>query len=63
MEEIDPIEYLRRVVQVHGSQRRAAEAMEISEPYLSDLLHGRRECSKVILQRLGLRRIVVRVDR
>jgi hypothetical protein len=59
MKEIDPLERLRRFVGEHETQRAAADALGISGPYLSDLLNGRREFSEPILQKLGLRRVVV----
>jgi hypothetical protein len=59
MKQIDPLERLRAFVAKYPSQAKAAAALEISGPYLSDLLSGRREISDAILGRLGLRRIVV----
>jgi transcriptional regulator with XRE-family HTH domain len=43
-----------------GTQEKAAQELGISQTYLSDLLHGRRNPSDAILRKLGLRRIVVR---
>lgn len=42
------------------TQGEAAEALEITPAYLSDLLNHRRDISDNILARLGLRRIVVK---
>lgn len=61
MKEIDPLDSLRRFVAKHKTQGEAADALEISGAYLSDLLKGRREFSPAILERLGLRRAVVEV--
>ena len=57
MREIDPLERLRAFVAKHSNQKDAAAALEISGPYLSDILKGRRDFSPAILERLGLRRI------
>jgi transcriptional regulator with XRE-family HTH domain len=43
-----------------GSQKAAAEALGISQAYLSDLLNSRRNPSPAILDKLGLRETVVR---
>jgi transcriptional regulator with XRE-family HTH domain len=59
MKEIDPLERLKRFVGEHETQRAAADALGISRPYLSDILNGRREFSDPILDKLGLRRVVV----
>ena len=59
IKEIDPLETLRAFVSKHETQGAAADALEISGAYLSDLLKGRREPSPAILEKLGLRRIVV----
>ena len=59
LREVDPVERLRELVGRHDTQREAAAALAISGAYLSDLLNGRREFSPAILERLGLRRIVV----
>jgi plasmid maintenance system antidote protein VapI len=60
-QQINPAERLQAFVAKYPTQRSAAEALEISGPYLSDLLSGRREISDAILARLGLGRIVVEV--
>jgi len=59
MKEIDPLEALRRFVSKHKTQRAAADALGVSRPYLSDILNGRRDFSDPVLERLGLRRVVV----
>jgi transcriptional regulator with XRE-family HTH domain len=59
MKEIDPLARLQAFVAKHPTQGAAADALEISGAYLSDLLKGRREPSPAILERLGLRRVVV----
>lgn len=59
MKEIDPLVALKRFVGEYETQGAAADALGVSRPYLSDILNGRREFSDAILQKLGLRRIVV----
>jgi len=59
MKEVDPIQVLRAFVQKHGSQAAAARRLNISEPYLCDLLYGRRAVSENIQKKLNLRTIVV----
>ena len=58
--EIDPLEALRTFIAKHGNQRKAAKALGISEPYMTDLVHGRRRVSDSLLEKLGLRRTIVR---
>ena len=57
--EIEPREALRKFVALHATQREAALALGIGESYLSDLLLNRRDFSDAMLEKLGLRRIVV----
>jgi len=52
MKEIDPLARLQAFVAKHPTQGAAADALEISGAYLSDLLKGRREPSPAILERL-----------
>jgi plasmid maintenance system antidote protein VapI len=56
----DPIKALRRVVDACVTQRAAAKKLGISEPFMSDLLRGRRTFSDRMLAKLGLRRDVVK---
>jgi len=57
---MDVIQVLEREVRKAGSQKEAAEALEISAQYLNDLLQGRREFSDNVLKKLGLERRIVR---
>lgn len=41
-----------------GSQRALAKELGVSEPYLSDVINGRRDPGPKILKALGLERIV-----
>ncbi len=57
---VDPIEALRAFVATHQTQRQAAAALGISQAYLSDILNERRDVSETVLEKLGLKRIVVK---
>lgn len=59
MKEIDPLKTLQAFVEKHKTQAAAAEALGVSRPYLSDIINGRRDFSDPVLERLGLRRVVV----
>jgi len=56
---VNPIRVLERFVANYTSQREAATVLNIGESYLSDLLRGRRDCSRQILSKLRLRRVIV----
>lgn len=60
--ERDPLAELKRIVATHETQAAAADALEISESYLSDLLAARRDFSDKMLEKLGLRRAIVRAS-
>lgn len=49
---------LKRRIGIEGSQKAAAEVLGISEQYLSDILHGRREVSANVARAMGFERIV-----
>lgn len=51
---------LRAQVKVSGNQKRAAEALGISPQYMTDLLKGRRMAGDNLLEKLGLRKKLVR---
>lgn len=59
MKAVNEADRLRAFVERYDHQKDAAEALEISGPYLSDLLKGRRPFSARMLEKLGLRQIVV----
>ena len=61
--DIDAVVRLRALADKLGSQREAAQALEVSEPYLSDILRGRRRVSDAMLAKLGLRRTVIEVGK
>lgn len=50
--------FLRGAVRVIGTQRAAAHRWRVSEAYLCDVLHGRRQPGPKLLKALGLRRHV-----
>lgn len=52
---------LARHVKRAGNQKEAAKALGISAQYLNDLIQGRREPSDAVLEKLNLRRVIVRV--
>ena len=51
---------LHRFVAQHGSQRKAATALGVSNTFISLVLSGRRAVSPRILKALGLERGIVR---
>ena len=55
---IEPVEVLRAFVAEHGTQTAAAQALGISEPYLSDMLKGNRAVAESTLTKLGLQKLV-----
>lgn len=57
--ERDALAALVALVETHGSQTAVAQRMNVSIPYINDLIHGRRSFSDAMLERLGLRRVVV----
>jgi len=48
-----PIEKIKQMVDKLGSQKEVAKVLNISEPYLSDILKGKRSISKRIADALG----------
>jgi hypothetical protein len=57
---MDVIRELQKKVKKAGSQKELASALGISSQYLNDLLQGRRNASDNILDKLGLKRVVVK---
>jgi len=56
--EYDPIQLLKYEVKKAGSQKAVALAAGVSQPFLCDVLKGRRECTGKLLAYLGLKRLV-----
>jgi plasmid maintenance system antidote protein VapI len=57
---LNPTWELRRFCDTFRTRADAAKALGISAPYLSDLCNGRRDVTDELLEKLGLRRIVVK---
>lgn len=57
------IEKLEQMIETHGSQIAVAEALVISESYLSRVLSGRTEPGKKILDAIGFEKVVLYVPR
>lgn len=60
MTRVDAKGQLRGLVRAHASQKLAAKQLGISQQYLCDLLKGRRPFSARVLDKLGLRQVIVR---
>lgn len=56
---INPLDRLRAGLKRAKTQRAYAQSLGISFQYLNDVLHGRREVSANLAQKLGLTREVV----
>lgn len=57
MSDIDPLDIIRTRIG-SGSQVALAQEMGVSPTYLGDVIHGRKEPGKKILDALGLKRVV-----
>lgn len=53
------IKKIEQIIEERGTQKAAAEFLGVSQQYLTDLLKGRRDPGKKILDRLGLESSVV----
>jgi len=60
VKEINPIDALRAFVAQHGTQQAVAKILGVSEPFVTDMLRGRRNIPDRVLLAIGARRIVVR---
>lgn len=58
MNKAEFMEYLQQLVTEAGSQKDLANRLKISTPYLNDILNGRRDPSKKILNALGFEEVV-----
>lgn len=56
--EHDMLDLLTEMVELHGSQRKAAAHLGISAGQLNDVLHGRFPVSDTIARKLGYERVV-----
>lgn len=59
--ERDATDALHKFVDQYPTQKDAARALGVSPAYLSDVKNGRRTFSDNLLQKLGLRRVVVKI--
>ncbi len=55
----DPLDVLEAFVARYKTKKDAAFALNIGQSYLGDLLEGRRDFSDQMLEKLGLKRVVV----
>lgn len=63
MKQVDPMKRLKEFVAAHPNRRTAASALDIKEPYLSELLNGKRPFSEHVLTGLGLEKRAVVAER
>ena len=62
MDQLDVCRMLRERCKAAGGQRAWAQAVGISEQYVSDVLNARREPGESILRALGLAKVVRYVE-
>lgn len=60
MKELNAHEALEAFVGQFETAAAASRALNISQPYLNDLLRGRRDVGPKVLAKLGLKRVVVK---
>lgn len=53
------IKKIEQIIEARGTQKAAAESLGVSSQFLSDILKGRRDPGKKILDKLGLESSVV----
>lgn len=61
--DIDPVAVLRSMTEELGGQVNVAKQLGISQVYVSDLLNRRRDFSDQMLDRIGLRRTVIKATK
>lgn len=59
---VDPKKRLDAAIRRTGSQRALAAELGVSQQYVCDLAAGRRPFSDGVLEKLGIRRVVIFVD-
>ena len=57
--EVNALDRLHKFVAKYPTQKAAADALDITPAYLSDLINLRRDLSEKMLAKLGLKRAVV----
>lgn len=60
---VDPLDVLRDLVRHHGSQKAVARHLNISEPFLSDVMNRRRDVSDRLVEKLGLCTVYAKAER
>lgn len=63
MTDEEAVEKLRDAVKEAGNQSRFAERSGLPQSYISDVLNGHRRPSDKLLMSIGLRRVLVPVER
>lgn len=58
MNKTEFMQYLQQLVAEAGSQKDLASRLKISAPYMNDILLGRRDPSKKLLNALGFEQVV-----
>ena len=58
MNQSEFIEHLKQFIESNGTQKQAAEVLEISTSYLNDILHGRREPGRKSVEAFGMRKVI-----
>lgn len=53
------IKKLEQIIDEHGTKKAAAQLLGVSQAYLGDILKGRREPGKKVLDKLGLESSVI----
>ncbi len=53
--------FIKKQITKHGSQAAYAKHLGISQQYLNDVLHGRRDISSELAQALGYERLTIYV--
>lgn len=57
-----PLAALKQSVDAFGTQKAAARHYRISQAYMNDLVHGRRDIPAWLLKRLGFKSVTVPVS-
>ena len=60
LETVDPLAILHGMVKTLGGQKQLADKLGYKPPYVSDILHGRRNVTDGLLAKIGLKRVIVR---
>lgn len=58
MKDVNVIERLRAAVAIHGTQQAVAQHFGMSAVYLSDIITGKKQPGKKVLDAIGVERVV-----